>query len=265
MKLSVQNSGKVAKADIEVDAMTVSTRTNNTETSPVGEFPMYSVIIPAAGTGSRMGLGYNKLFYKIVGCTIIEHTVSKFFNDARCKQIILVSSADDLEKMKEIFDCQPRVSLVVGGATRQESIYHALDSVTEDIVLVHDGARPFVTVDIINACYDAAVEGFGAIASVVSKDTIKKRDSQRKDVVNQTIPRDELVIVQTPQAFPTHMLKKANELAINAEYSGTDDASLVEKFTEIEVKIVKGCYKNIKFTTPEDIEYFEFLMKVGNA
>jgi 2-C-methyl-D-erythritol 4-phosphate cytidylyltransferase len=211
-----------------------------------------------------MGLGYNKLFYKVAGRTIIEHTVAKFFNDIKCKQIILTVNRDDLDKMKDIFNRHPRVSLVIGGATRQESIYYALESVSEDVVLVHDGARPFITTDMIDACYDVAVEGFGAIAAVVSKDTIKQRDSLRSDVVNRTISRDELVIVQTPQAFSTDILRKANQLAINAGYIGTDDASLVEKFTEIDIKIVDGDYKNIKFTTPEDIEYFEFLMKGVN-
>jgi len=225
---------------------------------------MYSAIIPAAGTGSRMGLGYNKLLYQVAGRTIIEHTVAKFFNDIKCKQIILTVNRDDLDKMKDIFYRQPRVSLVVGGMTRQESICNALDAVSEDIVLVHDGARPFVTADIIDACYDAVLEGFGAVCAIVPKDTVKQRNSQRTEVINQTLLRNELVLAQTPQAFSIDILKKANQLAINEGYIGTDDASLVEKYTEVDVKIVAGDYRNVKFTTPDDIQYFEFLMKGVN-
>ena len=223
---------------------------------------MYSVIIPAAGTGARLGLGYNKLFFKIAGRMIIEHTVAIFLNDPKCRQILLTVNDCDLKQMHNIFDSyHPRISLVLGGSSRQASIYHALEVVSQDIVLVHDGARPFIRPDLINKCYEIAEQGFGAIVAVASKDTIKQRNSKRQDVVNKTIPREELVLVQTPQAFPTGILKKANELAVGAEYSGTDDASLVEKFTDIEIKIVEGDYNNIKFTTPEDIEYFEILFK----
>lgn len=222
---------------------------------------MYSVIIPAAGTGSRMGLGYNKLFYQVAGRTIIEHTVAKFLNDIKCKQIILTVNSDDLDKMNVIFNRYLRVSLVVGGATRQESIFHALDLVSEKIVLVHDGARPFVTNEIIDACYNVAAGGNGAIVAVASKDTIKQRNGLRCNVVKKTISRDQLVITQTPQAFPTDVLMNANRLAIAEGFVGTDDSSLVESYTEIEIKIVEGDYRNIKFTTPEDIDYFEFLLK----
>ena len=223
---------------------------------------MYSVIIPAAGTGARLGLGYNKLFYKIAGRTMIEHTVAIFLNDPKCKQMILTVNECDLKQMHDIFNrYYPRISLILGGKTRQASIYHALEVVTLDIVLVHDGARPFIIPDLINKCYQIAALGFGSIVAVPSKDTIKQRDNKRQDVVHKTIPRDDLVLVQTPQAFPTKILKKAYERAIQAEYVGTDDASLVEAFTDIEIKIVEGDYNNIKFTTPEDIEYFEFLLK----
>lgn len=222
---------------------------------------MYSAIIPAAGTGSRMGLGYNKLFYQVAGRTIIEHTVATFLSDRHCKQMILTVNRADLVKMRDIFNPYPHIFLVLGGATRQASIYHALESVTENIVLVHDGARPFVTADLISRCYRTATQGLGAVAAVVPKDTIKQRDPQRSHVISKTIPRDELVMAQTPQAFPTEMLRKANQLAVNEGYVGTDDASLIEKYTEIEIKIVQGDDKNVKFTTPEDIAYFEFLLK----
>ena len=223
---------------------------------------MYSVIIPAAGTGSRMGLGYNKLLYRFDGRTVIEHTVAKFFNDIKCKQIILTVSADDLEKMQALFGSQPRTQITVGGQTRQESIYKALDLVSEATVLVHDGARPNVSADLIDRCYDAVSDGIsGAICAVTPKDTIKERNSQRPGLVARTLMRENLVIVQTPQAFPSDALKRANRLALHAGYVGTDDASLVENFTELPIKIVEGDYDNLKFTTPEDIYYLKERMK----
>ena len=219
---------------------------------------MYSVIIPAAGRGARMGLAHNKLFYKVSQHTIIEHTVHTFTTDEKCKQIILTVSHADLEKMKEIFANDPAIKIVIGGETRQASIYNALEWVTEEIVLVHDGARPFVSADLIGACYDVAKKGFGAISAVMPKDTVKQ---QSGGIINKTLSRDQLVMVQTPQAFPTALLKRANQLAGNNLNLETDDASLVEKYTDVDIRVVEGDYKNIKFTTPEDIEYFKFLMK----
>ena len=227
---------------------------------------MYTVILPAAGTGSRMKLGYNKLFHKIAKRTIIEHTVARFLNDIKCTQIIIVANADDQATMKELFKDHRRVEFITGGPTRQESVFEALTHVREDVVMVHDGARPFVTSRVIDECYEVASKGYGAISAVIPKDTIKQRHSVNRNFVKQTIDRNGLAVTQTPQAFPTVILKKANELAKNAFLLdlATDDASLVENFTEIAIKIVDGAYANIKFTTPEDIKYFEILMKGVN-
>jgi len=224
---------------------------------------MYTVILPAAGIGARMGLGYNKLFHKIARRTIIEHTAAVFLNDIKCSQIIITANEDDLLKMHTLFEHKPRVEIIVGGETRQASVFNALKHVDKEIVLVHDGARPFVTQKMIDDCYDIAEQGFCAIVAMPLKDTIKQRHSSKIDVVNRTIPRDEFIFAQTPQAFPTDVLQKAHQLAHNAFIVATDDASLVENHTEIDVKIVEGDYKNIKFTSPEDIAYFEFLIKKG--
>jgi len=224
---------------------------------------MYTVILPAAGTGSRMALGYNKLFHKIARRTVIEHTVAWFLNDIKCTQIIIVANVCDQGAMSQLFHSYSRVEIVLGGDSRQESIYNALEQVREDVVMVHDGARPFITPVIIDSCYEVALNGFGAVAAVAPKDTIKQRHSSNTNLIGKTLTRNELVAVQTPQAFPTSVLKKANELAKNASTlkMATDDASLVETYTEIDIQIVDGDYQNIKFTTVEDIAYFEFLMK----
>lgn len=224
---------------------------------------MYTVILPAAGTGSRMNLGYNKLLHKIGGRTIIEHTVAWFLNDIKCTQIIIVVSANDQAAMSDLFNNHPRVEIALGGPSRQESIYNALEQIREDIVMIHDGARPFINQNTIDNCYEIALKGLGAVVAVTPKDTIKQRHSSKLNIISRTLTRNTLVAIQTPQAFPTSVFKKANELAKNAKTLGTatDDASLVEKYTEIDVKIIDGNYKNIKFTTVEDIEYFEFLMR----
>jgi len=227
---------------------------------------MYTVILPAAGTGSRMKLGFNKLFHKIAQRTIIEHTVARFLNDVKCTQIIIVTSAGDQAMMEDLFKDHCRVEFVIGGLTRQESVFQALALVREEVVMVHDGARPLVTSRVIDECYEVVSKGYGAISAVTPKDTIKQRHLINKNFVKQTIDRNGLAVTQTPQAFPTAILKKANELAKKALSleSATDDASLVEKHTEIEIKIVDGDYQNIKFTTPDDIAYFEFLLKRGD-
>jgi len=228
---------------------------------------MYTVILPAAGSGKRMNLGYNKLFHKIAKRTVIEHTVAWFLNDVKCNQIIIVANEDDQVNMYDLFHSYPRIEIVLGGQTRQESIYNALEYVREEVVLVHDGARPFVNDEIIDACYETALKGFGAVTAVPLKETIKQRSSSKVDVIEKTLVRAELISVQTPQAFPTAILKKANEFAKNAHKlaEATDDSSLVEKYTEVEIKIIDGDYRNIKFTTNEDIVYFDFLMKKGRA
>jgi len=228
---------------------------------------MYTVILPAAGSGTRMNLGYNKLFHRFAKRTVIEHTVAWFLNDDKCNQIIIVVNERDQADMCDLFHSYPRIEIVLGGSSRQESIYNALDYVREHVVLVHDGARPFVNDDIIDACYDAAAAGFGAVAAVSLKDTIKQRNLTKENVVEKTLSRSELVAVQTPQAFPFAVLQKANEFAKNAHTlaDATDDASLVEKYTELEIKIIEGCQRNIKFTTEEDIAYFDFLIKKGRT
>ena len=227
---------------------------------------MYTVILPAAGTGSRMELGYNKLFYKIAGKSIIKHTVDHFLNDSKCKQIIIVTSAADQAQMQALFPTKPQIEFVVGGANRQASVYAALAHVREDVVMIHDGARPIVAPQQIDQCYQLARNGYGAVTAVKPKDTIKTAYFVNDNYfVNKTLNRDELILIQTPQAFPTNVLKTANERAFSADSldHATDDASLVELHTETDIVIVPGKYQNQKFTTPDDILYFEFLLTKG--
>ncbi len=218
----------------------------------------YKVIIPAAGSGSRMSAGYNKLFLKIISSPIIELTLKVFGEDHRCNQIILPIK----ESEKQFFETlnlpsfiQNKITYVKGGAERQESVYNGLVSIkdTESFILVHDGARPFVTNAVIERILEKMNEHEAVICAVPMKDTIKKVIDQE---VVETIDRSTLWGVQTPQAFTYKCLMEAHQKAIENGYLGTDDASLVE-WNRSKVFVVNGDYNNIKVTTKEDLFFAE--------
>lgn len=225
---------------------------------------MYSTLILAAGIGSRMGLGYNKMLHILQGQPVIVHTIKKFLGDRSCNQIVLVVNELEIEAMKQILGqaqiIDSRIEIVKGGAERQYSVYNGLQVVREDVVLVHDGARPFVTNEMIEQCYKLAKSGHPSIVAVPVKDTMKRVIN---GVVVDTPNRDEMYSVQTPQASPTSLLKKAHEAAKVASFLGTDEASLIEKYTTTSVHVVKGTYTNIKLTTPEDLLMAEQLLAVN--
>ena len=222
---------------------------------------MYSVIILAAGIGSRMGLGYNKMLHSLKGQPVVVHTIKKFLKDINCGQLILVVNELEHQMMEQLLDKaqinDDRIELVSGGSERQYSVYHGLQVVREEVVLVHDGARPFVTSQMIAECVSLAQEEKAAIVAVPVKDTRKRVID---GVVVETPRRDEMYSVQTPQAAPTSVLKQAHLGARQHHFLGTDEASLIEKFTDTPVHIVKGSYTNIKLTTPEDLVLAEQLL-----
>lgn len=215
---------------------------------------MYGAIILSAGIGSRMGLGYNKMLYEIHGQPVVVHTLQKFLKDANCGQLVLVVNPTEIEAMQQILKeaslADSRIEIVSGGSERQYSVYNGLQVITEDVVLVHDGARPFVTQHMIDECYEQALKGHPSIVAVPVKDTIKRVED---GVVIDTPQRCQMYAVQTPQAAPTSLLKEAHECAKEVEFLGTDESSLIEKFTKSSVNVVQGDYTNIKLTTPEDL------------
>ena len=222
---------------------------------------MYSAIVLAAGIGSRMGLGYNKMLHQIKGQPVVVHTIKKFLNDVTCGQVVLVVNELEIETMQQLLSDagvkNPRIEIVSGGSERQYRVYHGLQVVREEVVLVHDGARPFVTQQMISECFELAKKGHPSIVAVPVKDTMKRVVN---GVVVETPNRDEMYSVQTPQAAPTELLKKAHEAAKKTHFLGTDEASLIEKYTDIPVCVVKGAYTNIKLTTPEDLLMAEQLL-----
>ncbi len=223
-----------------------------------------SVIIAAAGMSNRMGSKINKQFISIDNKPILAHTIEKFEACSYVDEIIVVAKDEEIEYCKrEIVKKYGfnKVSKVVrGGKTRQDSAYNGLLALDEkaDIVLIHDGARPFVKneniVDGIKGVlkYDACVIG------VPVKDTIKVVDSDND--VDKTPNRDKIWAAQTPQCFKHTIIMEAYEKAIKDGFVGTDDSMLVER-AGYEVKMVMGSYENIKITTPEDLIVAESLLK----
>ncbi|WLR50939.1 2-C-methyl-D-erythritol 4-phosphate cytidylyltransferase [Bacillus tianshenii] len=214
---------------------------------------MYDVVIPAAGQGKRMQAGRNKQLIDLMGKPIIAHTLEVFQNDAWCRAIVLVVQPDELDAMQDIvsrFNITKVKHITPGGNERQQSVYEGLKLLEgEDIVLIHDGARPFIPQEIIRQTVQRAEEVQAAIVAVPVKDTIKQAAD---GIVQNTVERSSLWAVQTPQAFRLPLIKKAHRLAEEEGYLGTDDASLVERL-EHEVAIVSGTYENIKLTTPDDL------------
>ncbi len=223
-----------------------------------------SAIIAAAGMSNRMKSKINKQFININGKPILAHTLEKF---QRCKfidEIIVVAKEDEISYCKkEIvrrYGFNKVTKIVRGGKERQDSVYNgilALNSKT-DIVVSHDGARPFVKIkNIVDSIKGAEKYGACVIATPV-KDTIKfVKDDQN---IDHTPNRDVLWAAQTPQSFRREILMEGYKKAIEDNFIGTDDSVLVERLG-IDVKIVMGSYENIKITTPEDIIIAESMLK----
>jgi 2-C-methyl-D-erythritol 4-phosphate cytidylyltransferase len=220
----------------------------------------YQVIIPAAGQGKRMKAGKNKLLLELEGRPILIHTLEVFERDPACEGIILAVHPDDektLEELAERHGIGKIEKMVIGGVERQDSVYNALKSVKNaEMVLVHDGARPFIAASVINELVREAELRGAAIAAAPVKDTIKKAVD---GLVKETIERSSLWQVQTPQAFRTQLLSAAHQRAEQEGFTGTDDASLVERLGE-EVGIIESDYDNIKITTPEDLYFAEAIL-----
>jgi 2-C-methyl-D-erythritol 4-phosphate cytidylyltransferase len=221
----------------------------------------YTLIIPAAGQGKRMGAGKNKLFLEMAGEPIFIHTLKKFDHDEQCEKIVLVINMDEAEIFStylSVYNIKKQIIYVQGGEERQESVYNGIKSVPDaEHVVVHDGARPFVEEEITHRVVEAAVAVGAAICAVPVKDTIKRVVNE---VVQDTVERSSLWSVQTPQAFRLSLLMEAHERAVKDGFLGTDDASLVERLGE-KVQVVMGDYCNIKVTTPEDLLLSESFLK----
>lgn len=221
-----------------------------------------SVIIPAAGSGERMGSAIPKPFIKVGEKSILEHTISRFVEFPEVVQIIVATSESYIQEIKEMVEgLQTKVQfdVVEGGSERQFSIYNALRFISEDIdlVAVHDAVRPFVRVKLIEECCRVAEKTGGAVLGVPAKDTIKKVNSSLS--IEETPNRSFLWQAQTPQIFQRQLLVDAYESAIEDGYVGTDDASLVERING-EIRMVEGDRENLKITYPVDLKIAELIL-----
>lgn len=213
----------------------------------------YQVIIPAAGQGKRMNAGKNKQFIELKGTPIIIHTLKVFEAHPNCSGIVLVINEQEREEfimLLEQYEIKKVNRLVSGGAERQLSVYNGLQAVDScDFILVHDGARPFISHEQIEQLISGAVPTGAATLAVPVKDTIKRVNN---GLVVETVERSSLWSIQTPQAFRLSLILEAHQQAATDNYLGTDDASLIERVGK-QVSIVLGDYTNIKLTTPEDL------------
>jgi 2-C-methyl-D-erythritol 4-phosphate cytidylyltransferase len=215
-----------------------------------------TALIPAAGMGRRMGKAVAKQFLPLGDKPMLAHTLLVFQRAPEIDEIIPILSQEDMESclrdIIEHFHITKVKTLVVGGKERQDSVANGLQKLEKDasIVLVHDGVRPFVTVDMIREVVERARKGECVAVGVPIKDTIKEVDDH--GIVRHTLERNRLWAIQTPQAFPLKILRRAYEESSKHNTHGTDDAMLVERAGG-KVHVIMGSYENIKITTPEDL------------
>jgi 2-C-methyl-D-erythritol 4-phosphate cytidylyltransferase len=236
------------------------------------------VIIPAAGLGTRMtsstataqGKARSKQFAHLEGVPILIHTLRKFAQTQEVSEIWVAmrkSEAELFEQEARKYDLGRKVQIVEGGEHRQQSVANALNAISaaeDDIVLIHDAVRPFVTSETIAAVIAAVKKHGAAIAGVPAVDTIKQVERTADGaVITATIPREMIVQAQTPQGFRFGVLKKAFDDATAEGFLGTDEASLLERLGQ-PVQVVMGSARNIKITTPADLELAEFLITLEN-
>jgi 2-C-methyl-D-erythritol 4-phosphate cytidylyltransferase len=240
------------------------------------------VIIPAAGLGTRMtsasgagktGTGTavrsapSKQFAELNGVPVIIHTLRKFVTSPQVDEIFVALRKAEAEQFRPRLEQEKfakPIYLVEGGQQRQQSVANALASVKaadDDVVLVHDAVRPFVDHGIIDNVIQATIKTGAAIAGVPAVDTIKRVERTPEGaIINSTMPRERIVMAQTPQGFRFRLLKKAFDEAMADGFSGTDESSLVERCGH-DVAVVMGSPRNIKITTPADLELAEFYLK----
>lgn len=216
-----------------------------------------AAIVPAAGTGKRMGKDVPKQFLSIQGKPIFIYTLEVLDRCRMVDEVVLVMAPDHLERAREHieeFGVRKVTQVIAGGRERQDSVMNGLQNLTQvSVVLVHDGVRPFATEKQVKAVIQMVRKHGAAIVAVPAKNTIKRVDNGRVEV---TLNRDLLWQVQTPQGFRFDLLKQAYEQAYADKCYMTDDSALVERLGHT-VHIVEGDYRNIKITSPEDLAVAE--------
>lgn len=211
--------------------------------------PIYVVIV-AGGQGTRMGMALPKQFLPLKEKPILYYTIAAFLNAIPHAQLVLVLPEQELSKMQMVlahFTEPIEITLVVGGATRFESVQNGLKHIPqESIILVHDGVRPFVRATLIHECIAQAEKTGAAIPAIPVVDSVRVLSAQGSSPINRTLLR----IIQTPQTFKGSVLLPAFQQAYNESF--TDEATVVESVGH-QIYLVNGDKQNIKITTPEDL------------
>jgi len=230
-----------------------------------------AAVITAGGLGKRFdtqgGDNLPKQFISLSGKPVIAHSILTLEKSALVTNIIVVVPENWVEHTRrevvEKFNLKKVFNVVSGGNERQESVLRGLKAVPDkpDVVVVHDGVRPFVTLELVEEVITKAFESGGAIAAIPATDTIKM--STPEQIIESTVPREKIWFAQTPQAFKYDIISEALEKASREKYFGTDEAELVERLGR-EVKIIFGSRENLKITTPEDIKLAELISNSDN-
>ncbi|MCH4827816.1 MAG: 2-C-methyl-D-erythritol 4-phosphate cytidylyltransferase [Planococcus sp. (in: firmicutes)] len=215
----------------------------------------YTVVLPAAGSGKRMKADKNKLLLELFGKPIFLYTLEVFQQDPNCDAIWLAVKEQERELIEgyvKRYNLTKVQGYATGGTERQDSVRACLEAIPPcGVVLVHDAARPFIDKEVIVNLVETAHTSGAAIAAVPVKDTIKKAEN---GIISETVDRDQLWMIQTPQAFRYSLILEAAQKAHKDGFMGTDEAMLVERL-HYPVAIVESTYENIKMTTPDDLIY----------
>jgi 2-C-methyl-D-erythritol 4-phosphate cytidylyltransferase len=225
-----------------------------------------SVYIPAAGSGKRFGSPLPKQFVLLNGLPLIIHTISLFHGMPETESIIIPVNTewhDYLSEMLDEYNLSDSVTLVEGGAERQDSVFNALGHtihLESEVILIHDAVRPFATTELVRQVIDSALQFGAAIPGLMPKETIKQAGPD--GFVSSTLNRSGLVSVQTPQGFRKDLIVEAYRVARQDGITATDDASLAE-YAGFPVRIIPGLDSNIKITTPLDFNFAGFILNMN--
>ena len=227
-----------------------------------------NVVIVAAGKGTRLQSELPKPFLSVAGKPILVHTLRRFVPIEAVRRIVVVVAAEREALCQEVLHThgpwpQP-MTVVHGGAERQDSVRNGLAALEPqcEIVVIHDAARPFISVEAIQCSINAAAEVGSAVVATPVRDTIKRADAQH--TIRETVSRHNLWLAQTPQTFQVEVIRAAHRWAQQRDIAGTDDATLVEQMGR-PVRIVPGAALNFKITTPDDLALAQAVLQTSEG
>lgn len=225
--------------------------------------PKVSAIVVAAGSGSRMGIKKNKVFLELLGVPVLARTLLVFQNIKEIEEIIVVSKETEISDvlcLAEEYKIKKLKKVVCGGETRQDSVFSGLLEISDDstVVLIHDGARPLVTCETVLSVINEALISGAAAPGVKNKNTLKKID--QNGFITDTLDRENIVEIQTPQGFKKDLILSAYNEAKKSGFVATDDCMIAENAGE-KVKVVFSGSDNIKITTKDDLALCEQILE----